>query len=211
MKKITWKIVGILLEIYWPLQRVHNFFLSLVKDRSDTKIFCIGGPKTGTTSLHKALKILGYKSARMFDWPTYQKYGEEKYIEEIKKSSYDAFVDYPFGDKEFYKKIDLHFPESKFILTVRDTESLKKSYYNFYKNSQISERMLKNLSEKMKFLEKRNEEIINYFRDKPSRLLVMNITGGDGWEKLCNFLDKPIPNKLFPHKNKGNYREIDFK
>ena len=206
MKKITWKIVGILLELYWPLQRAHNFFVSLIKDKNDTKIFCIGSPKTGTTSLHKALKFLGYKSARMFDWPTYQKYGEEEYIEKLKKSSYDAFVDYPFGDKELYKKIDLYFPGSKFILTVRDSESLKKSYLNFYKNSSVSKRKLKNLSEKMKFFEKRNEEILHYFDGRASKLLVMNITEGDGWKKLCNFLDKPIPNKLFPHKNRGNYK-----
>jgi hypothetical protein len=206
MKKITWKIARILNRLYWPLQKIHHFFISLIKNKNEIKIFCIGGPRTGTTSLHKALKILGYKSARGYDWPTYFKYGEEKYIEKLKKSNYDAFVDQPFGNKELYKKIDSSFPVSKFILTVRNTESLKKSYINFFKNSPWPHDMLGNLSEKMKFLEKRDEEIIHYFKDRKSKLLVMNINEGDGWEKLCNFLDKPIPNKPFPHKNKGNYR-----
>ena len=43
--------------------------------------------------------------------------------------------------------------------------------------------------------------IESYFRDK-SNLLVMNIFEGDGWEKLCEFLDKPIPNIEFPHEHK---------
>ena len=36
----------------------------------------------------------------------------------------------------------------------------------------------------------------------PSRLLVMNITAGDGWELLCPFLGVPIPSEPFPHENK---------
>jgi len=36
----------------------------------------------------------------------------------------------------------------------------------------------------------------------PSRLLVMNIPAGDGWELLCPFLGVPIPSEPFPHENK---------
>jgi len=207
MKKITWKIAMFWLRLYWPLQKLHNFFISLTKNNNDIKIFCIGSPKTGTTSLHKALKILGYKSVRMIDWPTFWRYGYEKYIEKIKKSNFNAFVDFPFGNKDLYKKIDVALPGSKFILTVRDSNALKKSYYNFYKDGPWSDRMLKNLSEKIKLIEKRNDEVINYFKEKKSQLLIINLAKGEGWDKLCNFLDKPIPNKPFPHKNIGKYRE----
>jgi hypothetical protein len=31
------------------------------------------------------------------------------------------------------------------------------------------------------------------------RLLVMTI--GEGWEPLCKFLDKPVPNEPFPREN----------
>lgn len=34
------------------------------------------------------------------------------------------------------------------------------------------------------------------------RLLVMDLTAGDGWELLCPFLDLPIPSRPFPHENK---------
>ncbi len=36
------------------------------------------------------------------------------------------------------------------------------------------------------------------------RLLVIDITAGDGWEKICHFLKMPMPSKVFPHENKTN-------
>jgi len=35
----------------------------------------------------------------------------------------------------------------------------------------------------------------------------MDITKGDGWDKLCKFLEKPKPDVSFPHKNKGRYKK----
>jgi tetratricopeptide (TPR) repeat protein len=37
----------------------------------------------------------------------------------------------------------------------------------------------------------------------PSRLLVFNLFTGDGWEKLCRFVDRPAPSVPFPAENKG--------
>jgi hypothetical protein len=59
----------------------------------------------------------------------------------------------------------------------------------------------------MEEIENRNKEIIDYFKFDNTKLLVMDIIKGDGWEKLCKFLDKPIPNRPFPHKNIGKYRK----
>jgi hypothetical protein len=152
--------------------------------------------------LHKALKILGYRTPLLFEIPLYWRYGEEQYITAVKKSGYDAFVDFPLGYKELYKKIDTSLPESKFILTVRDKESFTRSYSHYFEAfPQIQD----HLSDRVAYMEKRNEEIIRHFEKRDSDLLVMNIVEGDGWEKLCNFLHKPVPDKVFPHKNKGNY------
>jgi hypothetical protein len=38
------------------------------------------------------------------------------------------------------------------------------------------------------------------------RLLVMDITAGEGWEKLCPFLGVPIPSEPFPVANKTNWK-----
>jgi hypothetical protein len=37
----------------------------------------------------------------------------------------------------------------------------------------------------------------------------MNICDdGDGWEKLCKFLNKPIPDMEFPHENKSKIEKL---
>jgi hypothetical protein len=47
-----------------------------------------------------------------------------------------------------------------------------------------------------------NNSIIDYFnKGLDNRLLVVDWEAGDGWEKLCKFLGKKIPNTKFPHLN----------
>ena len=40
-------------------------------------------------------------------------------------------------------------------------------------------------------------------------LLIIDITKGEGWEKLCLFLNKEIPNTEFPHRHKTGIRTRD--
>jgi hypothetical protein len=40
---------------------------------------------------------------------------------------------------------------------------------------------------------------LEYFARRPRDLLVMDIPGGDGWDKLCEFLSVPSPDTPFPH------------
>jgi hypothetical protein len=42
----------------------------------------------------------------------------------------------------------------------------------------------------------------------PQRLLVMNISAGEGWEKLCPFLGLPIPDAPFPHTHQADYNAL---
>ena len=52
--------------------------------------------------------------------------------------------------------------------------------------------------EKMIEFEKWNKSVVDYV---PSdRLLIYQVK--EGWEPLCKFLDKPIPDISFPYKNK---------
>jgi hypothetical protein len=41
--------------------------------------------------------------------------------------------------------------------------------------------------------------VSEYFRSRPNDLLRLDICGGEEWEPLCRFLDKPIPERAFPH------------
>jgi hypothetical protein len=42
-----------------------------------------------------------------------------------------------------------------------------------------------------------NESVVQQV--PPERLLVMDFTAGDGWEKLCGFLGVKVPDQPFPH------------
>lgn len=51
--------------------------------------------------------------------------------------------------------------------------------------------------------DKRNAEIIEYFKERPESFLEINWERGDGWKELCRFLNVPIPNIPLPHINKN--------
>jgi hypothetical protein len=42
------------------------------------------------------------------------------------------------------------------------------------------------------------ERILAKFSERENQLLVINICQGESWDKLCSFLEKPIPEAVFP-------------
>ena len=100
------------------------------------KIFGIGYNKTGTNSLSQILQRYG------FDMPNQQE--QEARLthacfatnyHELKTfvARYDAFQDLPFSQEDLYVAVDALFPDSKFILTVRDPEDWFSSVCRFQK------------------------------------------------------------------------------
>lgn len=47
------------------------------------------------------------------------------------------------------------------------------------------------------------DEVLDHFKGREDKLLVMDICDGDGWDELCPFVGKDIPNISFPHLNKS--------
>lgn len=87
------------------------------------KVFCVGLNKTGTTSMGELLTSLGYKLApqepaemMIEDW---SKRDFTNLINFCKK--YNAFQDIPFSLPYTFQALDIAFPKSKFILTVRSS------------------------------------------------------------------------------------------
>jgi len=183
-------------------QRISLFFSK--KEKSEIKIFCIGYPKTGTTSLANALNILGYTT---LDWPRAYIRPKEGWVNYFKKSKFDAFSDAPLNDPGLFKSLDKAFPNSKFILTLRDEKDLIESWRVFFYGT-IWEIEPKTMDEIIHPYRKHKKEVIEYFADKPDKLLVLNIFEDDSWANLCNFLGCNIPNVDFPHKNQGHYRKF---
>lgn len=100
-----------------------------------TKIFCIGRNKTGTTSLEKAAKDLGLKVGSQYDaellFPFYIKRDFAPIIKYCKSAQF--FQDVPFSLPYTYQILDYAFPESKFILTLRNSDE---EWYNSLINFQ---------------------------------------------------------------------------
>lgn len=169
------------------------------------KIFGIGLSKTGTSSLHAALEILGYRSIH---FPIS--------MEEIDrhKAASDISVAYRF------EKLDKLYPGSKFILTIRDLNQwLQSCEHHFGRKVNLGElpaklreflmtQRLLNYGttsyEPVLFQEayqRHMQHVENYFAHRPQDLLIMNISSGEGWERLCPFLERSIPDQAFPQEN----------
>jgi hypothetical protein len=93
------------------------------KVQNKQKVFCIGLNKTGTTSMKAAFEELGFIVAPQlpaeklfFDWVK----RDFKRIIAYCKTSGEAFQDIPFSLPFTYVILDHYFPNSKFILTIRN-------------------------------------------------------------------------------------------
>ncbi|GDX52970.1 sulfotransferase family protein [Bacteroidota bacterium] len=178
------------------------------------KIICVGYQKTGTTTIRQALTILGYKIAgnnHNLLLPILHKRFDIilDFIDKV-----DAVADNPWP--KIYKELDIEIPGCKFILTLRDEESWYKSVSSHI--GELRNPMHEWLYGKGKGVPKYNKESVietyrnhlaevhEYFKNRPEDLLIMDLKKGDGWEKLCAFLNKEIPEIPFPHANKAEAR-----
>ena len=178
-----------------------------------TKVFGIGLSKTGTTSLARALETLGYRTRDYLGVTSYIA-GDLSSIDLQEIDENDAFTDTPIPS--FYKQLDKHYPHSKFILTTRDMEGWLKSC-----KKQFTERMVAMQNDATTQLHtdlydcfafdpekyangytRHLNGVLNYFKDRPDDLLVVDICGGQqNWLKLSEFLVQPVPDVPFPVTN----------
>lgn len=173
------------------------------------KVFCIGFSKTGTTSLDQALKALGYRVMGPVGL-------NDKHIaRDVLKltlpivEQYDAFADNPWPI--IYRELDQHFPGSKFILTIRDSESWIKSAVDHFgvkiKPMHVwiygVQTAAGNESVYIERYERHNREVQEYFKKRPGDFLLLDIKDPDPWGKICTFLGCTRPDIPYPHVNKA--------
>ena len=194
--------------------------------KSFNKVFCIGMNKTGTRSLHKAFKLLGLRSLHhapdgyssvnqhVADAAAIRRQIEDaqregrRLLEGIEE--YDTYSD--IGPiLRFYPLLDEQYPGSKFIYTQRDMDSwLESRRRHVERNRAAKERgaysgtFLEIEPERWENDKIRHfEAVTSYFAGREDDLLIFNICGGEGFEKLCPFLGLPEPAEPFPWVNRS--------
>lgn len=176
------------------------------------KVFCVGMFKTGTSTMGTALQMLGY-NVFLSGWQRGEilqdnwfrepdKWKEHYETIRRKTEQYDAFEDYPW--MWCYEQCYEWYPDAKYILLERDSQSVANSDINMWRKEGAPESDIPPASQFIDRYERQFEAASEFFKDKDN-FMVMNIFEGEGWEKLCPFLGKDIPNQTFPHSNKGNY------
>jgi len=149
--------------------------------------FGIGLSKTGTKSLCKAFKMMGFKSKHFFSPTAF------KNIE-----AYEFANDLPVPI--YYKELDKRFMNPKFILTVRDMDAWLDSCERHWKKKNYKGGYRLNYRTKMygrpdydreslQLAYKAHDwDVRHYFKRRPEDLLVFDMFNGDSWRELIDFI-----------------------
>lgn len=128
----------------------------------------------------------------------------------------DSVCDVPIP--AIFPQLDQNFPGSKFVYTFRDVDSWIESHKKVSFNRKIAkpgsgrEYYRAILYGITAFDESRfrwvhrdhHRRVMDYFSGSRAQdCLVLNITAGEGWEKLCPFLERDIIEEPFPRRNKS--------
>lgn len=178
------------------------------------KVFGIGMQRTGTTSLVQALNVLGIRT-RQFPTELFRDL-DHPVIRE-----FDGFADNPIP--LIYRELDSRYPGSRFIHTIRDegewlesvrwlfTDGARKFDWNHETHRDVIRDMHLRLYgtttfDEATFLEAyraHDRDVRAHFASRPGDLLTIDLTRGDGFDELCPFLDSPMPDAAFPHRNRS--------
>lgn len=191
-----------------------------------TRIFGIGMPKTATTSLHHALGVLGFDS-----WHWSSAHAAKAIWQEMNTTGRSSTLErwYALSDTPIpllYPRLDQAYPGSKFIFTWRDEESWLASIerhfdpaYNKWAAgwdqdpwTHRAHRLLFgrqdfNAEVMLSRYRAHNFGVLDYFANRPDDLLEMSIDANDKWERLSDFLGRPVPDIPYPIANGTSHGE----
>lgn len=180
-----------------------------------------GFGRTGTDSLKTALEMLGVGKCyhmheviphqdRVDTWRAIAK-GDTPDWDAI-FHGFGATVDWPTAF--YWRELAAHYPEAKILLSVRDADrwydSMEKTILTTLRQSTDPESLGLQLIRDKVFggnIEDRDHVIATYQQNiadvqatiPPERLLTYHT--GDGWDPIYRFLDIPVPEEAYPHKN----------
>jgi hypothetical protein len=181
---------------------------------TNIKIFGIGLSRTGTVSLTDALTRLGIAAKHFPEDKLTQDELRRGYYRLSVLDKVQALTDIPVAP--FYAQFDQIYPTSKFILTTRRTEpwliSMEDHFRFWVEHNRdpftdfilaCTYGVIHFSPDRMRYVKELHEaNVQSYFAGRPGKLLVLDASAGDGWEKLCGFLNCPVPDEPYPHANR---------
>lgn len=175
-------------------------------------IFGIGKPKTGSNSLRDALELMGLKcyhtgkemknkNRGIHNQLLTNMHQNEAPLKHI-GDEFDALVDYPIH--AIYQRLYDDNNDAKFVLTYRPPDDVALSWCRMmqHKPQPLADRLPTNFAEFSDSVRKHCAEVIEFFLDKPGRLLILDSRDDDAvkWELLSKHLKVKAPkDKPFPH------------
>jgi hypothetical protein len=183
------------------------------------RVFCIGLNKTGTSSFHTAMEILGLKSLHWGGPPVRRTVeaaiAEGRHLLSGLDAAIDAFSDVEPVTKNF-DVLDKQYPGSRFVLTVRPLDEWIDSRRRHVKRN-IARRQAGTYDGSFLIVDEegwRNEwhdhvdRARRYFAGHVN-FLEVDLTATAEWSPLCTLLDLPEPSVPFPWANRDCARSPD--
>lgn len=181
------------------------------------KVFGLGLARTGTTSLHEAMGILGLTSA-----PQSTPLLDAVDIDFLQ--AHDAFFDNPIPFR--YRELDAVCPDSRWIVTQRPIDDWIDSMRWLFgpgldrldeATRSLGDRVHRQLygfdtfdEERLRALYTRHyRDLADWLDGRPS--LWIHVDQGFSWQPICDLLGRDVPTERFPHSNKrrlGRFRRI---
>lgn len=182
-----------------PLARrvYERIFWRLRRDQSPQKVFLIGFMKTGTTSIGRSFRQLGFAHNDLQRFADHVLFSSGRYDDLIAFSrKFESFEDLPWSRPDVIRLMDKAFPKSKWVYSERDEASWKKSWvkWNLKRGRQVdAEEGWASYQEHQKF-------VLNYFQGREDFIRVC-VSKPKDFERVASFLGKPSPGKVFPRIN----------
>lgn len=176
------------------------------------KVFGIGLNKTGTKTLGACFRTLGLRN-RSYDPELLECYFRREFRSVFEVTDqFDSFEDWPWP--LMYRELDERYSEAKFILTLRKSSE---TWFNSLCRHALRTgptrareiaygypMPMDNPGHHISFYESHNRSVVEYFSDRPGKLLVLSWEEQPTWKTICDFLGcATIPLIAIPHENKS--------
>lgn len=192
--------------------------------RKFDKVFGVGLPKTGTTTLGAMLRRLGYNHAP-YDRQLILRYLEgDRSALAVAIERYDSFEDWPWPLA--YAELAEFAPDAAFILTVRKDaptwigSATKHSAVSAVQADATKRRIQTEVVQRvfgagspethpeqwMAAYQDHNARVRRFFDSRADRFIELCWETGQGWPELCAFLGHPIVDESLPHENSHESR-----